>query len=138
MHHGVDTARRLSQSVLGSPAAQEAGRDSMHVCGGGAEDSIEHYSHCDTVKHVMRRYLNLDPYYFSNLHTFTLTNPHIIQAETLTTIALLIYGVYNTTNALRQQLHNDIVFITASHISRQSPLGSNIYYCLQLAACDFR
>ena len=49
----------------------------------------------------MRRYLRLDTFYFSNIHTFTLVNKYIISNETLTILALLIYGVYNTTNALR-------------------------------------
>ena len=49
----------------------------------------------------MRRYLNLDPYYYASIHSFTLANTHITTTEALTSIALLIYGTYMTTNALR-------------------------------------
>ena len=65
------------------------------------EDSIEHYCHCNTIKIVMKKNLRLDPFYFSNMHTFTVVNQYITDTTTLTTVALLIYGVYNTTNALR-------------------------------------
>ena len=64
----------------------------MFQCGVNAEDSIEHYCCCDVVKQVMRRRLKLDPYYFANLHTFTLCNIHITTTEDLATVALLIYG----------------------------------------------
>jgi hypothetical protein len=66
-----------------------------------AEDSIEHYCHCGTTKLAMRKFLRLDPYYFANVHTFMLVNQHIQHTDTLITIALLIYGLYNTTNTLR-------------------------------------
>ena len=49
----------------------------------------------------MRRFLNLDPYYFANIHTTMLAGCHITTLETLTTATLLTYGVYMTTNALR-------------------------------------
>ena len=51
----------------------------------------------------MQRYLKLDPYYYGNRHTFMLVNTHIDTMETLTTIALLIYGTYITTNTLRHR-----------------------------------
>ena len=73
----------------------------LFQCKSTAEDSIEHYCCCNTVKTAMRRFLKLDPFYFANIHTFTLSNTHIQDTETLTTIALLIYGTYTTTNQLR-------------------------------------
>ena len=45
--------------------------------------------------------LRLDTAYFCNLHTFVLVNPRIASTETLTTIALLIYGVYTASNRMR-------------------------------------
>lgn len=73
----------------------------LFQCKPTADDSIEHYCCCNTVKTAMRRFLKLDPFYFANIHTFTLSNTHIQDTETLTTIALLIYGTYTTTNQLR-------------------------------------
>ena len=50
----------------------------------------------------MNKFLRLDPFYFANLHSLMLNNHHIDSTETLTTIALLTYGLYTTTNTLRQ------------------------------------
>ena len=72
-------------------------------CSPTAEDSIERYCQCATVRMAMQRYLKLDPYYYGNRHTFMLVNTHIDTMETLTTIALLIYGTYITTNTLRHR-----------------------------------
>jgi hypothetical protein len=77
-------------------------------CSPTAEDSIEHYCCCGTVKEAMRRHLRLDPFYYANIHTFTLCNTHINDMETLTTVALLIYGTYTTTNALRNCRPNNV------------------------------
>jgi hypothetical protein len=71
-------------------------------CGRGA-DSIEHYCGCNKVQEVFRRKLNLDATTFANLHSFTMTNPHIKTSEQLTSLALGIYGVYTATNRLRAQ-----------------------------------
>ena len=73
-------------------------------CGANTEDSIEHYCGCNTIKEAMRRQLNLDPFYFANVHTFILCNDHINDVETLTTIAVLVYATYTTTNSLRHNL----------------------------------
>ena len=70
-------------------------------CSPNAEDSIEHYCTCHTVKQAMRRNLNLDPFYYANLHSFMFCNTHVNSIETLATIALVIYGTYTTTNMLR-------------------------------------
>ena len=66
------------------------------------EDKIEHYSRCPVTKDFGRRFLRLHREHDLNLHTFTLTNPHISTTERLTSTALLIYAVYNLTNALRK------------------------------------
>ena len=66
------------------------------------EDKIEHYSRCPVTKDFGRRFLRLHREHDLNLHTFTLTNPQINTTERLTSTALLIYAVYNLTNALRK------------------------------------
>ena len=52
-------------------------------CAGCAQDSIEHYCRCPTVRAVCLRTLRLDPAVFCNLHTFVLVNPRISTMETL-------------------------------------------------------
>ena len=70
-------------------------------CSGNSEDSIEHYCKCRITRQVLQRYLHLPQQQYAHLHSFLLCNSHITSTETLTTIALLIYGVYNATNQLR-------------------------------------
>ena len=72
-------------------------------CSITAEDSIEHYCRCPVVKQAMTKVLRLDPYYYANIHTLMLVNTHVNTIEDLTTIALLTYGIYTTTNTLRKQ-----------------------------------
>ena len=57
-------------------------------------------------KHILTHKLNLNPDNYGNLHTFLLCNPHIQSQEELTTVALLIYATYNTTNQLRSSPTN--------------------------------
>jgi hypothetical protein len=64
---------------------------------------MEHYCCCPILKRAMSKALRLDSYYFASIHSFMLVNTHINTVEDLTTIALLIYGIYTTTTALRQQ-----------------------------------
>ena len=68
---------------------------------GHSEDSIEHYSCCRIVREILARFLHMDQARFASLHTFVLTHPDINSKESLVKIALLIYGVYRTTNAVR-------------------------------------
>ena len=70
-------------------------------------DSIEHYARCLVVKIAMSKYLNLDPYYYHNLHSILQVNPHIKHIDTAITLALLTYGIYTTTNSLRQLYKNN-------------------------------
>ena len=71
-------------------------------CGGDAEDSIEHYCRCPVTKHALERRLNLRQSEYANLHSFLLCNGNIRTLEELTSIALLIYAVYNATNHYRR------------------------------------
>ena len=70
-------------------------------CGTQAEDSIEHYFRCSVTKDILGKQLNLQPHLFANVHTATLCNANINDTDRLTTIALLIYALYTTTNRLR-------------------------------------
>ena len=51
----------------------------------------------------MSKILRLDTYYYANRHSMMLVNTHIRTVEDLTTIALLTYGIFITTNDLRKQ-----------------------------------
>ena len=73
----------------------------MLGCGDTAEDAIEHYFRCKVTKDILHRQLNLPPHLFANLHSGLLCNANIQTKDQLTTIALLIYGLYNTTNYVR-------------------------------------
>ena len=88
-------------------------------CGGTAEDSIEHYFSCTVTKDTLLRQLNLPPHLFANLHSGLLCNANIQTTDQLTAIALLIYGLYNTTNHLRHNPGTPATQITdmlAQHI----------------------
>ena len=75
----------------------------LGCCADADQDRAEHYCRCRVVQDVCRRRLNLDPQTFANLHTILLVNPMINTTETLTTVALLGYGLYTTTNRLRHR-----------------------------------
>ena len=70
-------------------------------CGRTAEDAIEHYFHCRVTHYALQHQLNLAPHLFANLHSGLLCNANIQTTDQLTTIALLNYALYNTTNYLR-------------------------------------
>ena len=71
-------------------------------CDPRADDSIEHYCNCPTVKKVGRKVLNLNPANQINILTFNLCNQYIRTQEDLTNTGLLIYAVYRATNHYRQ------------------------------------
>ncbi len=71
------------------------------LCGYASGDSIEHYCRCEVVRRVCRQHLRLDPSIFSTLHSFVLVHPCISTKDELTSLALLIYSVYNVTNRIR-------------------------------------
>jgi len=73
----------------------------MLGCGNTAEDSIEHYFHCRVTQDILQRQLNLPPPLFANLHSGLLCNANIQTKDQLTSVALLIYGLYSTTNRIR-------------------------------------
>ncbi|CAK0822989.1 unnamed protein product [Prorocentrum cordatum] len=56
---------------------------------------------CPVTKHALERRLNLSPSVYGNIHSFLLCNVNIRTREELTSIALLIYGIYNATNHYR-------------------------------------
>jgi hypothetical protein len=70
-------------------------------CGGGAEDSIEHYARCSQVRLVGGRQFRLRPDDQVSLHTFVLCNPHIETQQQLIAAALLVYATYRATNLFR-------------------------------------
>ena len=70
-------------------------------CGSTAEDAIEHYFQCTVTQRILQKQLNLPPHLFANLHSGLLCNANIRTEDQLTTIALLNYGLYNTTNYIR-------------------------------------
>ena len=74
-------------------------------CSTTNEDSIEHYYHCEVTQNTLRRQLNLPAQLFANLHSGLLCNANIRTIDQLTSIALLNYALYNTTNYLRQHPH---------------------------------
>ena len=45
----------------------------------------------------------MDTQKYANLHTTLMVNPLIDSTETLTTVALMVYGIYTITNKLRAQ-----------------------------------
>ena len=70
-------------------------------CGTHAEDAIEHYFHCPIVQNTLQGQLNLSPHLFAHLHSGLLCNANIRTMDQLTSVALLNYALYNTTNYLR-------------------------------------
>ena len=81
-------------------------RDSPHNkcmlgCKGNAEDSIEHYCRCPVTKRILQNNLRLPPTTYANIHTLLLCNDHIDNTDTLTSIALVQYAIYNATNHFR-------------------------------------
>ena len=100
----------------------------MLGCGDTAEDSIEHYFHCKITKDVLRRQLNLPPPLLANLHSGLLCNANIQNTDQLTTLALLNYGLYNTTNYIRHTPStppNQITDMLMQHIREGARHHSN-------------
>ena len=65
-------------------------------CGGGAEDSIEHYSRRQVVRTSGVNFLRLWP--DTSLETFTLAEERMLDHESLVYVAVLIYATYRATN----------------------------------------
>ena len=90
------TDRRFQKRTLDG-----AGRCRLGCGGRYAEDSIEHYGHCETIREVGIRQLHLDPDGQLNLRTFMQCNPRIRTKEQLTAAALLVYAAYRAFNHYR-------------------------------------
>jgi hypothetical protein len=71
----------------------------MLGCGGGAEDSIEHYSCCSIVRTVGAGYLRL--WTDIGLSTFMLADARIQDDDALICVAILVYATYRSTNLFR-------------------------------------
>ena len=72
-------------------------------CGGAAEDSIEHYVHCKSIRKVAYSFLRLGRLGNLNKEHFMLAYGGFSNdAETLACMAVLIYAAYNATNCYRQ------------------------------------
>ena len=93
-------------------------------CGAG-NDSIEQYCRCPQVQELLRRKMHLPSETFANLHSFTLTNPHITTQEELTLIAITIYATYTTTNRIRflGRLPTDEVYNALVQATREGVKG---------------
>jgi hypothetical protein len=86
------TARRL----------QKRGRAENYCvlgCGGGAEDSIEHYCRCRAVRLTGAKFLRIWP--DIDLESFMLADARICDDEALISVAVLVYATYRSTNHFR-------------------------------------
>ncbi len=72
-------------------------------CSATAEDSIEHYAHCQAVRLVACRYLRLGPPEQFGLEQFLLVDADGIDDSALTCRAVLVYATYMATNYYRLQ-----------------------------------
>lgn len=79
----------------------------VFLCGGAAEDSIEHYCRCPVVMDVARNIFRMSyPESFA-LNVWVLNAAWLEELGNLTSAALLIYGVYMAQNNCRHKpLHN--------------------------------
>jgi hypothetical protein len=73
----------------------------MLGCEGGAEDSIEHYCRCSTVRSVAAKYLRLWP--DMDLQTFMLADARLQNDDSLICVAIIIYATFMATNRFRQE-----------------------------------
>ncbi len=91
------TARRFQQRA-------SAANSCVLGCGGGAEDSIEHYSRCQAVRACATNFLRL-PVDSGDLPQFVFADEGLITDETLACRALLVYATYRVTNHYRSSRH---------------------------------
>jgi len=77
----------------------------VFCCGGGAEDSLEHYSRCPTILRVARHTLRFNYTDESAMDMWALNSPWLDIRENLMALALLIYGAYMAFNSCR---HNGV------------------------------
>ena len=82
---------------------QQKASDCLLGCGFEGGDRIEHYCRCGIVKDLCRKRLNINPDMFANLHSFTLTSPHIRTRSILCMVGLLNYATYKAVNNIRHR-----------------------------------
>ena len=70
-------------------------------CGGQAEDSIERYCRCQTVRAVGANYLRL--WGDIDLGAFVLADARLQDEESLTCVAVLVYATFMATNRFRRE-----------------------------------
>ena len=88
------TARRFQRR-------HTAGNHCALGCGGAAEDSIEHYSRCQTVRKVASRFLCLEGADQFGLAEMLFADGRTLADDECTCRALLIYATYRGTNHFR-------------------------------------
>ena len=90
-------------------------------CGGLAEDSIEHYSHCKAVRTVANTYLRLGMHFTINLEHFLLAAEDLDEIpEATICLAILIYATYTSTNAIRASGAIPLSHDTAAEMLKQN------------------
>ena len=75
-------------------------------CGGASEDSIEHYSHCHSVRTVAARFLRLGSPVQFGLRQFLILDNIVLDESTLVCRLLLVYAILMATNRFRGQAGN--------------------------------
>ena len=71
------------------------------MCGGDAEDSIEHYARCNVVQRVAKQIFKFAYPAQLGLNVWLLNTSFIDCDDNDISVGLLIYGVYNAFNTLR-------------------------------------
>ena len=94
-------------------------------CPGEAEDSIEHYSRCQTVWRVASSSLNLQVAPGQRMQSFLLATPEADDDHFLGRIALLLYAAYGATNAARRHSSRGLAtsFEMMTHLVKEGVRG---------------
>ena len=72
-------------------------------CGGGAEDSLEHYGCCAAVRGVAKRFLRLADADCYSLNEFLMAEPARLQNEELVCRGVLVYATFMASNYYRSR-----------------------------------
>ena len=68
-----------------------------------AEDSIEHYARCKSVRKVANQFLALTYIIDFGIEPFMLLTDALEDADTLVCVAILVYATYTATNTLSNE-----------------------------------
>jgi hypothetical protein len=79
----------------------------LFKCGGGAEDSLEHYCRCPVVLRVARHLLHFSYAAEAGLDLWTLNSSWLDIPGNLRGLALLVYGTYMAFNSIRYNKISD-------------------------------